>query len=283
MSGPLPAVQPPRIVAIATDKNITPLHTSYDPWLTSGPQPKLSFGQDYEHSPGRRAPWGHSVGTSEAVLKPTMETLLKTFASKDRIGLARRLFDAFLAKQQSIMYYRDQDLNAAADAHKNINYFCFAALGAPMFGIIPAPGTTRIHQALQAANWDVTKLVAPTDLGVPAFNTGDYHPVNGMKTEDWANGLMVMINGVQHVYVIATHYQYNKDAANYSITLKFLFYDIFGLDDNDLGKYGAQHVGDVTPTHDVGFTAWWQLQHQHDYAPLVTRIELDRTFSVPAV
>ena len=31
----------------------------------------------------------------------------------------------------------------------------------------------------------------------------------------------------------------------------------------------------------VGITAWWQLQHQHAYAPLVTRIVLENTYEVP--
>jgi hypothetical protein len=33
----------------------------------------------------------------------------------------------------------------------------------------------------------------------------------------------------------------------------------------------------------VGITAWWQLQHQHNYAPLVTRIILEKTLEVQAV
>jgi len=32
----------------------------------------------------------------------------------------------------------------------------------------------------------------------------------------------------------------------------------------------------------IGITAWWQLQHQHGYAPLVTRIILDKTYESPA-
>jgi hypothetical protein len=32
----------------------------------------------------------------------------------------------------------------------------------------------------------------------------------------------------------------------------------------------------------VGITAWWQLQHQHGYAPLVTRIVIEKMHDVSA-
>ncbi|MGZ3457848.1 MAG: hypothetical protein ACXU86_05005 [Archangium sp.] len=30
-----------------------------------------------------------------------------------------------------------------------------------------------------------------------------------------------------------------------------------------------------------GITAWWQLQNQHGYVPLITRIAFEREFRVP--
>jgi hypothetical protein len=208
-----------------------------------------------------------------------MEKLLGIFASGDHTGMASRLFAKFLAKQGKVTYFDDADLNAAADAHENIKYFCLAALGAPQpFGIPPAPGKTRIHQALKAASWDVTQLVAPTDLGVPAFNKGS----KTWSTGDFDNGLGLMINGVQHVYVIATHYYYDKNYNFYFINLKYVFYDVFGLDDDDVNTYGAKEDNWHTSNAKIGITAWWQLQHQHAYAPLVTRIALEKTYGVLA-
>jgi hypothetical protein len=276
---------PRRIVAIATDKYLQPKHDFADRDLPGLP-PK--YGQDFTFGKGRAAPNGHTVGKSEADLKPKMEKLLDLFASKDKTGMARRLFARFLAKQPDVVYFEDADLNAAAAAHENIKYFCDAALGAPLpppSGRPPAPGKTRIHQALKAANWDVTKLVAPTDLGVPAFNEGDLNLVRE-NTGDWVNGLRVMINGVQHVYVIATHYHYEHGV--YGITLKYVFYDVFGLDDDDLEEYGAKvdftaaGIRSDEARAKVGITAWWQLQHQHGYAPLVTRIVVEKSFHIPA-
>ena len=146
-------------------------------------------------------------------------------------------------------YFDDKDLNAAADKHENIQYFCKAALGAPYpWGVAPAAGKTRIHQALKAAGWDVAKLVAPTDLGVPAFNKGDKYTYWGLggSTGDFDNGLGLMINGVQHVHVIATPYFYDETESMYCITLKNVFYDVFGLDDDDLDEFGVEHLRGVT-------------------------------------
>lgn len=103
-----------------------------------------------------------------------------------------------------------------------------------------------------------------------------------MSTEDFDNGLGVMINGVQYVYVLALNYHYDKGNNKYCITLRFIFYDVFGLDDNDLREYGATSDGLLSRDDTVGITAWWQLQHQHGYAPLVTRIIVDKTYEAPA-
>lgn len=272
-------VAPPKIVAIATDKTLIPKYDSQDKELP-GPAPK--YGQDFSFGVGRRAPGGQSVGKTVADLKPKMEFLLRAFAKDDDTGMARRLFDKFLAKQDRVYYFEDADLNAAAAKHDNIVYFCNAALGAPWpLGIPPAPGKTRIHQALKAAGWDISKLYAPTDLGVPAFNKGS----KWRSTGDFANGLGLMINGVQHAYVIATHYHYDPASAMYCIGLKHIFYDVFGLDDDDLREYGADDdSGDLSFSRQgQGITAWWQLQHQHGYAPLVTRIVVNKTYEMPAL
>lgn len=269
-------VWPTKVVAIATDPNIAPRKGFADSQLSARAP---VYGQDIEFGVGRPAPRQYSVGTTEADLKPRMEKLLRIFASKDKTGMATRLFKKFLTKQTSVTFFEDADLNAAAANHHNINYFIAAAHGAPFpAGIPPQPGTVRIHQALRAANWDITRLVVPTDLGVPAFNTGS----KGFGTGDFANGLGVMVNGVQHVYVLATHYHYDSITNFYGIKLRFLFYDVFGLDDDDLLEYGAdkihssRHVMSASDA-EIGITAWWQLQHQFGYAPLVTRIVVERS------
>ncbi|TVR60425.1 MAG: hypothetical protein EA420_14215 [Candidatus Competibacteraceae bacterium] len=118
----------------------------------------------------------------------------------------------------------------------------------------------------------------PAGLGVPAFNLGS----KAFSTKDFNNGLGLMINGVQYVYVVATHYNYDSVTKKYCITLKFIFYDVFGLDDDDLKEFGASSDSVFSSSAAIGITAWWQLQHQHGYAPLVTRIVLERTYEAPA-
>ena len=71
-------------------------------------------------------------------------------------------------------------------------------------------------------------------------------------------------------------------AKKYCITLKFIFYDVFGLDDDDLREFGAQSDSICSSSVVIGITVWWQLQHQHGFAPLITRIILERTYEAPA-
>jgi hypothetical protein len=278
-------VTPPKIVAIATEPGLKPKYKVADPDL---PAPPPQYGEDLTFGRNGVAPNGENVGSTEAELKPKMRHLLDYFATDDPNGKARRLFDKFLAKQGQVTYFTDPDLDKAAAAHENIQYFCTAAVGAPFpypYGAPPAPGKTRIHQALKASKWDITNLVAPTDLGAPAFNLGDKKKIFGDATGDWANGLGVMIDAIQYVYVVATHYRYDATANFYCIKLKFMGYDVFGLDNDDVDTYGAIKDDSYTKFGEmgVGITAWWQLQHQFGYAPLITRFIVERTFEYSAV
>ncbi|CAN94830.1 hypothetical protein sce4667 [Sorangium cellulosum So ce56] len=264
-----------RIIAIATDpalRSTTPTATVPDPLLPGGHA--LSFGQDISFSTGRAQPHGPSVGSTTAVLEPKMRELLSWFASNDTHGKARRLFKAFLVPQTAVSFWSDPHLTAAAETHPNITSFVHRALSAPN-SPERAAGGTRIHQALETAGWDINAAVAPTDLGVPAFNRGS----DILLTEDYSNGLTVMVDGVQHVIVVAKDYHYDRCAREYYIRLEYVFYDVFGLDDIDLRRFGADGWPDTIPAE--GFTAWWQLQHQHGYAPLITRIAFEREFRVP--
>ena len=192
--------------------------------------------------------------------------------------MARRLFEKYKKKQSHVMIFSDHSLNIIVSRHPNIKEFCSRALFAPNSPFKSA-GQVRIHQALKNANWDINKIVIPTNLGFSAFNLGS----KVFSTQDFNNGLGVMINGVQHAYVIAIHYYYDKLNAKYHIKLRFVFYDVFGLDDEDLNEYGAESDNWMSLNKaNVGITAWWQLQHQYAYAPLVTRIVLENSYEVPA-
>ena len=270
-------LNPPKVVAVAKDKYLKPRYPFPDPRHLRGAWvPK--YGQDITFGYGRKAPTGHSVGKSATDLERKMRALLSVFASDDKSGKAKRLFDEFLKKQKRVKYWDDKSLDIAAGRHPNILHFCNAALSAP------GSGKFRIHQALKQANWDVTKIKVPTGLGVPAFNVGS----KVLQSRDWGNGLSAMINGVQYVYVLAKDYHYDKASQRYCITLKFVFYDVFGLDDDDVKEFGpgshyavARRYAPVAEAED-GIMAWWQLQHQHGYAPLITRISVQKSYEAQA-
>ena len=263
----------PKIIAIATDTYLTPTTTFADPGLPGSHA--LGFGQDLSSATGRTQPHGPSVGATTAVLETKMRNLLTVFASNDTDGKARRLFDDFLAPNTAVRFWSDPDLTAAAEAHANIATFVSRALSAPN-SPERSTGQTRIHQALETAGWDINAAVAPADLGVPAFNTGN----KVLGTGDFGNGLGLMINGLQHAIVVAKEYYYDRCQSEYYIRLEYVFYDVFGLDDDDLREFGADG-GLFDSTAAEGITAWWQLQHQQNYVPLITRIAFEREFTVP--
>lgn len=263
----------PKVVAAATDKYLTPTHLFND--SVNLPRETLRYGQDITFALNRSLPAGNPPAASdENSLIPYMRELLNQFAGDDRSGMAKRLFDRFLAPEcrAGAQYFDDASLNLAAKNHTNIKYFCKAALNKPSASV---SNKTRIHQALKNANWDINQMVVPRDLGVPAFNKGN--KAKPFRSEDFTNGLGVMINGVQHAYVVARDYQYDSTRRKYDITLRYLFYDVFGLDDDDLKEYGADGGIELNPGATWGITAWWQLQHQYAYAPFVTRIKFDIT------
>jgi hypothetical protein len=266
-------VVPHKLVAFAKDRYLTGSTRFGDPAnLPYAFDP--AYGQDITFGVGRAAPGRQDVGKTPLDLVPKMQKLLNVFAAGDTSGMAKRLFSKFTGRQSQVTYFEDIALNNAAARHQNIDHFCHAALSAPTS--MYKSGLPRIHQALRAMKWDIKKVVAPTDLGVPAFNIGS----KAFSSGDFNNGLGVMINGVQYVYVYATHY--DCDGNRYGIRLKYIFYDVFGLDDDDLREFGAATDSWASTVAAIGITAWWQLQHQHGHAPLVTRIIINKDFESPA-
>ncbi|WCM92077.1 hypothetical protein M5C99_17175 [Acidovorax sp. NCPPB 2350] len=264
------------VVGIARDGYLTPRYEFPDRTHIPAMSPPR-YGQDITFG-CRMAPGRQSVGNTPDELAPKMQKLLGIFAAGDRTGMAKRLFDAFLQPRRStVEYFDDPNLNIAAASHPNIMAFCSAVLSAPG-SQTQATKQTRLHQELKKAQWDIQKLYMPANLGVPAFNLGS----KVFSTKDFNNGLGLMINGVQYVYVIATHYHYDSKAGKYWLTLKFVFYDVFGLDDDDLKEYGAASDNLLASSAAVGITAWWQLQHQYAYPPLVTRAVVIKDYEIHA-
>lgn len=117
----------PKVIAIATDKYLTPTTPFPDAASLSGvPAPK--YGQDITFGLGRVAPAKQDVGKTPADLAPKMRYLAKAFGSADKTGMVDRLFSAFLKKQPSVIFFDDGSLNLAASKHPNIVDFCDLAM-----------------------------------------------------------------------------------------------------------------------------------------------------------
>ncbi|WP_207780178.1 hypothetical protein [Pokkaliibacter plantistimulans] len=276
----------PKVVAIAQDKYLKPTYPFPDTYeLPAGYVPR--YGQDITYGfkgtvttpsmclPGNAVSGGRTVGVKESDLIPQVRELLDEFASNDQSGMARRLVEDFLTGKDSVRIFADAALNTALSRHSNISYFCDAAVSAPNSAHRSA-GKVRIHQALKSAGWDINQMKTLTDLAVPAVNLGN----KVLGTGDFGNGLGLMINGFQYAYVIATDYRVSTDEQRYQMKLKYVFYDVFGLDDDDLVEFGASSSYNISDAA-RGITAWWQLQHQFGYAPLVTRGVVERTVVAP--
>jgi hypothetical protein len=171
--------------------------------------------------------------------------------------------DTTVASDDNFLAFSDFTLNAPSADHND-------------------PSRFRLHQALKKNSWNINKVVELIGLGVLAFNAGNPYP--GMNSGDHANGLTIMIDTVAHALIFVSDYSYSSSRSTYDIELMFELYDAFGLDDEDMAKagYKAKFVNRLEENR--GFTAWWQLQHQFAYAPLVTKVSITRRFTdVPAI
>ncbi|AUX38489.1 MULTISPECIES: LysM domain-containing protein [Sorangium] len=272
----------PFLIAKAVDSTIVPTVSLKvrDDVLHGGIMP---LGQDITHSSSRALLDGYpATSNDEATLRDAMLRLLDVFAFYDRDEMAKRLFDKFLEKNGQVTIFTDDGLDMAVQASSNFIAFSDRTLAAPGTNGTD-PTKPRIHQRLKDAGWDINNVKTIEGLGVPAFNEGTKTPAPLFNSGDWANGLAVMINGVQYVYVYVEKYSYDSCKGKYEIGLKFVLYDVFGLDDDDLREYGVARGVDSIFLAPRGITAWWQLQHQFGYAPVLTRAVVHKTYTVSTV
>jgi hypothetical protein len=233
----------------------------------------MTFGQDFEFGAGGTIPGGKpSQGANAAALVRQMEELREEVSRNDVGNLSAAYMGRFTSNVGQRLLLSSTTYNARLSSHKNIQHFMEATLAAPGLAQRGA-GKVGLHQALVRKNMDISAVALISDLGVPALNIGD--PGLFRNTGDWNNGLAFMVNGIQYVFVFVTYYCYNQKAHKYDITLEYHFFDVFGLDDDDVLEYGGSFFDFAQ-----GVTAWWQLQHQYGYAPHITRGITSRTFTV---
>lgn len=85
-----------------------------------------------------------------------------------------------------------------------------------------------------------------------------YNPYFNDKT----NGLGICIDGLYGVKIEMTSFKFNKDKNNCEYTLKFTYYDVYGLDYTDLTDgYGYGTSFGIL----AGFRSWYILQHWSEY------------------
>jgi len=255
----------PRTIGFARDPAIQAVRT-YDERRNLFGYP-LIFGPDIEHGTGRNIPFGSEVADNAAELANAMRRLLEHFARSDDAGIASRIFEHFLQGNAGVGYYEDPNIDFLASRHPNMTNFCDNLM------------RTTIHDRLARAKWNINKMFPNTLSGFASFNLGRVFP---FSTQDNANGMRLAVNSVQHVVAVAEGYYYDVAKNVYHIDVKFWMYDVFGLDDGDIEEFGNH--GRLRFTKEaIGFAAWWQLQHQFNYAPMITRWSIRREYTIPAI
>jgi hypothetical protein len=266
----------------------------------------LQFDDEINFGTGGKLPFGEEVSkfepdikkrilfqpATEADLRQKILVLPKTYGYSTQ-PMAANEFNAFLMKNSAVHIYTDPHLDQTVLSDDHFKAFSDFTLNAPGLGHYD-PARPRLHQFLQIVGWNIN-YVTPQKLkdfskknpwGVLAFDEGSRQvPIPIMGTSgDFANGLKIMIDSVCHTLIFVKDYSYSSKSNKYDIELLFELYDGFGLNDANihLAGYKAQ-TGNRFPENE-GFTAWWQLQHQLAYAPLVTKVSVTRRFTdVPAI
>ena len=143
----------------------------------------------------------------------------------------------------------------------------------------------KILIKLKSINWDLSKLNDTSDLvrfDNVAFNT--------LKNQD--DGLTITIDAVEHIEVYIVEYTApSKPNGSYYLKIKLVLYDTFGLDLEDIKKYGKRnntsawrYVTDwdnsdrkihIQNTVGYGFTSWWLLQHHFNHKPFINKMVLE--------
>ena len=234
----------------------------------------LDFGKDITFGTGGKVPFGEEVSSVEADLRKAIVILTATY---DTTTKAATEFAEFLKKKSTPEIYTDSALDKTVSSDGNFIAFSEFTLNAPGTGHYDA-GRPRLHQALKINGWDINKVLELKGLGLLAFNQGTATPYLSLNTGDHANGLTIMMDTVAHTLVFVSDYSYNSSLGTYDIELLFELYDAFGLDDEDVEGYGYKAKIKNRFEVNKGFTAWWQLQHQFSYAPLVTKVSITKSF-----
>lgn len=231
---------------------------------------------------------GEEVSRNEAELRRMILILPETYGRSTK-PMALNEFNTFLKKNSAPQIYTDPALDRTVASDDNFKAFSDYILNAPGLGHYDK-GRLRLHQFLQIVGWNINHVTKQKledfskSNGKPpqvlAFDNGLLqfpYPFIG-TSGDFANGLKIMIDAVCHTLIFVKDYTYSSARGKYDIELLFELYDGFGLNDANIQLTGYKaEVRNQLPEN-KGFTAWWQLEHQFGYAPLVTKVSVTRCF-----
>lgn len=197
--------------------------------------------------------------TTEKVLAERLTNLIMNRVNddnKDMSAVAQAIVNQFLAKGGGVYHHPLLD----SFVTKDTNFISF-----------DKAFSYKIYKKLKKINNDLTQVV-PNDLvrfDNFAFNT-------------FANnydGLAILIHAIEHIEVFIEEYKV-LSASSVSFKLKYIIYDTFGLDIEDLRRFGKRTGADITLSNDrlvranggEAFSAWWLLQNKFGCKSVQTQI-----------
>lgn len=163
--------------------------------------------------------------------------------------------------------YENQILNRVISKDSNFDFFKKAV-------------TYKILIKLKKINWNLSNI-KENDL-VRFDNVAFNQDINRK------DGLTILIDAVEHIEVYIVDYK-KLHEEKYKLTLKFVLYDTFGLDLEDLKKYGKRNESNpgryfldwedgntskriyIQNNYGLGFSSWWILQHRFNRKPFTTK------------
>ena len=248
---PVPGL--PRVIGSKSQSYIasSPVKVAFnDPDYLPGIRP--AFGQDLQFSGGAQArqiphwQWLTSNASTEATLRTDMQKLRFTFSITDRQEISNALVGEFFTPRDHVVAFTNENLNEVARKH-------------PSFITYRANMINEFGRRFETAGYDLRQIGSIRNIPLPNFR----------RAADRLRGTFFMVDRLAHAYTLLTDIEFDPEGRSYRCDFRFLFYDVFGLDDNDVRRYGLNS----------GVRAWWLLQHQYGYAPLVTRIVVDTSMT----
>lgn len=142
-----------------------------------------------------------------------------------------------------------------------------------------------IINELKRVNWDLSEFEKENSESVQKIREQVQNTVRYPKFNDREDGLMIAIHDLQGTNVYIENAKIKDDV--FSGTLKFNFFDHFGLDVQDIMNEGkVLGIFTVKYSSFEGFRSWYYLQHsdkyntsdntvERQYKPFVTNFSID--------